>query len=187
MKRDSFAWPIDLQESARRNNFTEWILHENNTAHNRQFNTFLDLGALGDHYGLDKDLNTDVSNCVNINGTKYLSFWRKHGDLLEVDLKSGLLDTISDNFLFVGITEKMDSSVVMFSEIAETRLNLKRMLKLSKSKNSKKIRHESKKSNVTYFQRRLIRERNRLDYFLYEKMMTRFDDSVKFYTPHLKL
>lgn len=187
----SFAWPAELKKVAYENhgNFTKWILHENNTAHNRQFKTFLDVGAVGDNYGLDGVLNTDVSDCANINSTKYLRFWKKfseeRGGLLESgslenDLKTSVLNTISENFLFVGLTEKMDSSEDVFSKIAKTRLGKKR----EKPKgwvDPKTVWHESTKSEVTDFQRSLIRERNRLDIFLYEKMKGRFDESVKYY------
>ena len=150
-KRPPKAWPENLREVS--GNLTEWLLHKDNTAHNRQFKSLVEFQDLFNPFGRD--------DCVNVDGNRNLKIWK--GVNLD-EYKNRLLDTIGNEFLFVGILEEYDKSLEVFSKITG--------MQVEKKINRRNL-HGSEKKTVSDELKKIILDKNQLDLFLYNHVLTK--------------
>ena len=157
--KEAFAWSDSLKNSARKGNFTEWILNPENSAHNRQFKSFVNFEDIGHPKNYSQD-------CLNIRGNWWVKYWdRKNEMVSENELIFNVFENIEQRFGFVGVLEDMNESLKLLQFIMNGNDGeLKTVEKHDKSK----LLHKSIKSKVSVFQRRLIWERNKLDIKLYD-------------------
>ena len=144
------AWSKNLKKTDY--DFKKWILHEDNTAHNRQFKTFVNLQALDDKVGEKLRKN----DCFNYAGEYTVNFWR---NIQLSELQDNVFQNIIKNFGFIGLFENMYQSVEVLGYILQKGV---KHIKYSKHE------HSSDKEKVSAELRKLIYERNLLDYAVYD-------------------
>ena len=166
------AWTESLKQASK--NFTAWILHPDNSAHNRQFNSFVDFSDIGHPESHDDD-------CLNLKGDWFVEYWYgkrswKHQGLSDLELTKNVFDNVQRNFGFIGVLEEMEESLgilefLLGGEIEKTVKNIPQ----SEKQGKKRKTHSSNKGKVTVIQKRLIWERNQLDLALYKFVQTQLN------------
>ena len=174
------AWSESLCQD--RENFKNWILNEENTAHNRQVKSF--YGDINDLDQPDHKIyaTTNVQNtvsCLNINSTAtFLRFGRNVTDLNQnFQILKSVIENLERNFIFVGLSSHITISVDLLKNILtgqETPHSLPR-------KRTKRAFHRSK-NRPEFFDLellKLIAERNQLDMKLYGYVLTKFRNTLE--------
>lgn len=161
------AWTQSLKHASK--NFTAWILHADNSAHNRQFKSFVDFSDIGYPTSHDAD-------CLNVKGDWFVEYWHgkwgwMHEGMSDSALTRNVFENIQRNFGFIGVLEEMKDSLDVFELLlsGEDEVMVKKSPRNGKHDTGKNRKtHSSNKGEVTVFQRRLIWERNQLDLALYK-------------------
>ena len=111
-KEMSRAWTMDVcYKGSKRKNFTAWIVHPENSAHNRQTKSLVYYKNLtypdGRAWATEK-------NCNNLDAYKEHDFWRflkiKNNESDHLILEQAVR-TLEERYSFVGLTENMRDSV----------------------------------------------------------------------------
>ena len=173
------AWTFEL--CLKNWNLTKWILHPDNSAHNRQFKSLVYFKNLTIPL-----LENNDSNCNNMDGYKERDFWRKikiYNDMRDSGLLERLLETIEEKYFFIGLTENMEDSTEAALKLMRLPFNdqIKQNVhfRISGGVGHKSHVHDSW-NKVTDYQRELIKQKNWLDVQLYEYVKNKLNATLDF-------
>ena len=87
-------------------NFTSWILHADNSAHNSQFKSFVDFPDIGNPE--DRWESGRKRGCLNSKGDWFVEYWFgklgwKHQGLSDLELTANVFKNIQRNFGFISV------------------------------------------------------------------------------------
>lgn len=175
------AWTFELCSQTK--NLTNWILHENNSAHNRQFKSLVFFKNLTVPL-----LDNNDSNCNNMDGYKEHDFWKTvpiYNDLRDARLLEKVISDIEEKFFFVGLTENMEESTEAALKLMHLPFtdNMKRNIHYRISGGAGHVSHvHDAGDEIKEYHREMILERNWLDVQLYEYISQKLDATLD----HLK-
>ena len=98
------AWSTSLKQASQ--NFTSWILHADNSAHNSQFKSFVDFPDIGNPE--DRWESGRKRGCLNSKGDWFVEYWFgklgwKHQGLSDLELTANVFKNIQRNFGFIPV------------------------------------------------------------------------------------